>query len=62
MIMKKELNFELLKSLYKVFSPSMKEKKMRKFIKRYISNNIDGEELVSDSAGNLLMKKGESDR
>lgn len=61
MIMKKELNFELLKSLYKVFSPSMKEKKMRKFIKRYISNNIDGVEIVSDSAGNLLIKKGESD-
>ena len=59
--MKKELNFELLKSLYKVFSPSMNEKKMRRFIKRHINNNIGGVTIVQDKAGNLLITKGESD-
>ena len=59
--MKKELNFELLKSLYKVFSPSMNEKKMRRFIKRYINRNISGVTIVQDNAGNLLITKGESD-
>ena len=59
--MKKELNFELLKSLYKVFSPSMNEKKMRRFIKRHIYNNISGVTIVQDNAGNLLITKGESD-
>lgn len=59
--MKKELNFELLKSLYKVFSPSMNEKKMRRFIKRHINNNICGVTIVQDRAGNLLITKGESD-
>ncbi len=59
--MKKELNFELLKSLYKVFSPSMNEKKMRRFIKRHINNNISGVTIVQDVAGNLLITKGESD-
>ena len=59
--MKKELNFELLKSLYKVFSPSMNEKKMRRFIKRHINNNISGVTIVQDNAGNLLITKGESD-
>ena len=59
--MKKELNFELLKSLYKVFSPSMNEKKMRRFIKRHVNNNIAGVTIVQDKAGNLLITKGESD-
>ena len=59
--MKKELNFELLKSLYKVFSPSMNEKKMRRFIKRHINNNIGVVTIVQDKAGNLLITKGESD-
>lgn len=59
--MKKELNFELLKSLYKVFSPSMNEKKMRRFIKRHINNNIAGVTIVQDKAGNLLITKGDSD-
>lgn len=59
--MKKELNFELLKSLYKVFSPSMNEKKMRRFIKRHVNNNISGVTIVQDVAGNLLITKGESD-
>ena len=59
--MKKELNFELLKSLYKVFSPSMNEKKMRRFIKRHVNNNISGVTIVQDVAGNLLITKGDSD-
>ena len=59
--MKKELNFGLLKSLYKVFSPSMEEKKMRRFIKRHIKKNIPGVTVVQDENGNLLITKGESE-
>ena len=60
-IMKKELDFGLLKSLYKVFSPSMEEKKMRRFIKRHIKKNIPGVTVVQDENGNLLITKGESE-
>lgn len=59
--MKKELDFGLLKSLYKVFSPSMEEKKMRRFIKRHIKKNIPGVTVVQDNSGNLLITKGESE-
>lgn len=31
---------ELLKTLYSIYSPSTGEKKMRRFIKRWIYNNI----------------------
>ena len=57
----KELNFDLLKSLYCVFSPSMEEKKMRRFIKRHIKNNVPGAVVVQDESGNLLVTKGEAD-
>ena len=39
----------------------MNEKKMRRFIKRHINNNIAGVTIVQDNAGNLLITKGDSD-
>lgn len=39
----------------------MGEKHMRKFIKRYVSNNIEGVTIVQDRAGNLYLTKGESE-
>ncbi len=52
------LNFDLLKDLYGVFSPSNGEKKMRRFIKRYIAENVPGASVVQDGCGNLLVTKG----
>lgn len=57
----KELNFELLKALYCVFSPSMREKKMRRFIKRYIQDNVSGVNVSQDANGNLFVTKGNAE-
>ena len=51
-------NKQLLYNLYKVYSPSRGEKKMRKFIKDYIKRNIPGVELDYDSTGNIYATKG----
>lgn len=52
---------ELLIQLYKVHSPSGREKKMRKFIKDYIKRNIPEVELTYDNVGNIYARKGVSD-
>lgn len=52
---------ELLKSLYEIWSPSGEEKKLKRFIKKWVANNIEGVECTWDNAGNLFFKKGESD-
>lgn len=57
----KELNFGLLKALYCVFSPSNGEKKMRRFIKRHIKNNIPTAVVTQDVHGNLFVTKGEAE-
>lgn len=54
----KELNFDLLKDLYCVFSPSLGEKKMRLFIKKYLKNNAPDATVVQDEQGNLFVTKG----
>lgn len=55
------MNKELLFNLYAIHSPSGGEKKMRKFIKRYIAQNCGEVEVVQDALGNLLCTKGVSD-
>lgn len=57
----KELNLDLLKALYCVFSPSNGEKKMRRFIKRHIKNNIPTAIVTQDVHGNLFVTKGEAE-
>lgn len=57
----KNLDFQLLKNLYCIFSPSMEEKKMRRFIKRYIATNVPHAKVKQDTSGNLLITKGEAD-
>lgn len=57
----KELNLDLLKALYCVFSPSNGEKKMRRFIKRHIKNNIPAAVVTQDAHGNLFVTKGEAE-
>lgn len=60
--MEKELDLNLLKRLYKIHSPSENEKRMRRFIKRFISDNVRGASVVQDGFGNLLVTKGEAER
>lgn len=55
------MNKELLFQLYSIHSPSGSEKKMRKFIKRYISRVCGDCEVVQDSVGNLFVTKGVAD-
>lgn len=57
----KELNLDLLKALYCVFSPSNGEKKMRRFIKRHIKKNIPAAIVTQDAHGNLFVTKGEAE-
>lgn len=58
----KEMNLELLKALYAVHSPSMQEKKMRRFVKRFIHDNVQGADIKQDDSGNLFITKGEAER
>lgn len=52
-------DFNLLKSLYEIFSPSRQEKKLRKFVRRMARQR--GAECVTDSHGNLYVTKGTAD-
>ena len=52
---------KLLKQLYEIHSPSGNEKKMRKFLKEWIKNNVPGATFTVDAMGNLYVCKGESD-
>lgn len=55
------MNKELLFALYRIYSPSNGEKKMRKFIKQYIRKNCGSVKIVQDDLGNLFCTKGESE-
>ena len=49
---------ELLKQLYEIHSPSRMEKKMRHFIKKWVSVNVPTAEVVQDPQGNVYITKG----
>lgn len=52
---------ELLKELYKTFSPSSKEQMMRMFITSLVSNEeVYGKLVVTEDKGNIYITKGES--
>lgn len=51
---------KLLKQLYEIYSPSGNEKKMKKFLKQWISENVPGARIETDNTGNLYITKGES--
>ena len=53
---------ELLKKLYSIHSMSGKEKKMRKFIKRWVSENVPEADCITDTLGNIYITKGVSKR
>lgn len=54
---------ELLKDLYKVYSPSGSERKMKKFIYRWVAQNLAGcvVKVKTDNAGNLYITRGKAD-
>ena len=52
---------ELLKQLYKIYSPSRGEKKMRKFLKDWIRKNVPDATYEVDSLGTLDVRTGESE-
>lgn len=52
---------ELLKALYEIHSPSGNEKKLKRFIKKWVAANIEGVECTWDDAGNVYFVKGESE-
>lgn len=52
---------ETLFSLYKVYSPSRGEKKMRKFIKDWIRRNVPDAQVSVDKSGNVYVVRGESE-
>lgn len=52
---------ELLKSLYEIHSPSGNEKKLKRFIKKWVANNIEGVICTWDNAGNVYFTKGISE-
>lgn len=52
---------ELLKQLYAIHSPSGNEKRMRKFLKDWIKNNIPTASFTVDAMGNLYVCKGKSE-
>ena len=49
---------ELLKQLYKIYSPSGSERVMKKFIRRYVRSHIPGAKIRTDKTGNLYIIKG----
>lgn len=52
---------ELLKELYKIYSPSGKEKGMRKFIVQWVKDHCRNTMVSKDAKGNLYITKGKSD-
>ena len=52
---------KLLKELFSIYSPSGNEKKMRKFIKWWLRNNVPEAIVKSDKIGNIYVIKGEAE-
>lgn len=56
-----KLNYELLKDLYCIHSKSGSEKRIRRFIKKWIKNNVPEAGVTQDQTGNLYITKGEAE-
>lgn len=52
---------ELLINLYEIYSPSGGEKRMKKFIRRWIRRNVPEAVIVNDQKGNIYVTKGIAD-
>lgn len=56
--MKEKLNYELLKDLYCIHSKSGSEKRIRRFIKKWLKANVPEAVVIQDNIGNLYITKG----
>jgi putative aminopeptidase FrvX len=56
--MKEKLNYELLKDLYCINSKSGSEKRIRRFIKKWLKANVPEAVVTQDNIGNLYITKG----
>ena len=53
---------KLLKDLYEIYSPSHGERPLKRFIKRWVRNNVEDAIIRTDNNdGNLYIMRGESD-
>lgn len=52
---------ELLQKMYAIHSPSGGEKPLRKFVRKWVNDNIEGVTITHDNVGNIYMVKGVSD-
>ena len=52
---------ELLRELYSIHSPSGSERKMKKFVTRYVASIVPDAVITNDGAGNLYIVKGKSE-
>lgn len=52
---------ELLKKLYEIHSMSGREKKFKRFVRKWISANVPEVRMYNDSLGNIYVTKGESE-
>ena len=50
-----------LLDLYRIYSPSGGEKPMKKYIKNWVKNNVQGCKITYDNKGNIYVTKGDSD-
>lgn len=52
---------ELLKKLYEIHSPSGQEKRIKRFIRKYVIENIEGANIVDNRDGNIYIVKGDAE-
>ena len=52
---------KLLKELYKIYSPSGNEKRMRKFIVKWIKENCPNTIVIKDDKGNRYVTRGKAE-
>jgi len=52
---------ELLKKLYEIHSMSGREKKLKRFVRKWIAENVPTAKMSNDSSGNIYVVKGESE-
>lgn len=57
----KKTELELLKKLYTISSPTGREKSIKRFIRKWINDNVENAVEIADSYGNMYITKGTSE-
>ena len=55
------IDFSLLKQLFSIHSPSGNEKRMKKFIMKWISKNVPDASVSFDRKGNIYVIRGKDE-